>query len=53
MSSDWKKIGAAAIVATGFLLLYRNVLTKLASDWWTDGNYSHGFFIIPIAEYRM
>ena len=24
---------------------------KLASDWWTDGNYSHGFFIIPIAAY--
>ncbi|HEX3703044.1 MAG TPA: exosortase A [Vicinamibacterales bacterium] len=38
-------------VGVGFLILYRHVLTKLASDWWTDGNYSHGFFIIPIAGY--
>src|SRR5213080_2318801 len=53
MTFDWKKIGAALTVAAGFLLLYRHVLVKLISDWWTDGNYSHGFFIIPIAAYLM
>src|SRR5262249_2264327 len=44
-------IGAVLLVAAGFFLLYRNVLIKLVSDWWIDGNYSHGFFIIPIAAY--
>jgi exosortase len=51
MIVDSKKIVAAFMVAAGFLLLYRHVLAKLAADWWTDGNYSHGFFIIPIAAY--
>ncbi len=51
MSIDWKKIGATLMVAAGFVLLYRHVMVKLTLDWWTDGNYSHGFFIIPIAAY--
>ena len=51
MSIDRKKIGATLVVAAGFVLLYRHVMTKLTLDWWTDGNYSHGFFIIPIAAY--
>lgn len=51
MNTDRKTFGAALAVGIGFLILYRHVLTKLASDWWTDGNYSHGFFIIPIAAY--
>jgi len=51
MNIDWKKTGAALLVAGGFVLLYRHVFAKLAFDWWNDGNYSHGFFIIPIAAY--
>lgn len=51
MTIDWKKTGATLAVAAGFVLLYRHVLAKLASDWWTDDNYSHGFLIIPIAAY--
>jgi exosortase len=51
MTINSRRIGAALLVAAGFLLLYRHVLAKLASDWWTDDNYSHGFFIIPIAAY--
>jgi exosortase len=51
MTINWKKIGTALVVMAGFVLLYRQVLVKLAHDWWTDGNYSHGFFIIPIAAY--
>lgn len=46
-----KTWGAAALVAVAFGLLYRHVLAKLAFDWWNDGNYSHGFFIVPIADY--
>jgi exosortase len=51
MTIGSRKIGATLLVAAGFLLLYRHVLAKLALDWWTDDNYSHGFFIIPIAAY--
>jgi exosortase len=46
-----KKIAAIALVASGFALLYWQVLVKLVGAWWTDGNYSHGFLIVPIAAY--
>jgi exosortase len=34
-----------------FVLLYWGVLGKLVHDWATDDNFSHGFFIVPIALY--
>lgn len=43
---------AAAIVVLGALLLvYWNVITGLVGAWSTDDNYSHGFFIVPLALY--
>jgi exosortase len=45
------KIAAVAIVSAGLLILYAGVLTKLIAAWRTDDNYSHGFFIVPIAVY--
>jgi exosortase len=48
---DRRKLVAAVLVCAGLLLLYRDVLTKLVGAWVTDDNYSHGFFIIPIAAY--
>jgi exosortase len=44
-------IAAAALIAIGVLILYADVLTKLLLAWRTDDNYSHGFFIVPIALY--
>jgi exosortase len=44
-------IAAAALVAIGLLILYADVLRKLLAAWGTDDNYSHGFFIVPIAIY--
>jgi len=44
-------LAGAVALSLGFVLLYRHVLVKLISDWWTDDNYSHGFLIIPIAIY--
>lgn len=38
-------------MAIGFLLVYWRVLVQLIAAWWTDGNYSHGFFIVPLAAY--
>lgn len=40
---------AAAAAVLAFGLLYRHVLVKLVQDWASDGNYSHGFFILPVA----
>jgi exosortase len=42
-----------ALVAAiaSFLLLYRDVIYWLADDWGLDGNYSHGWLIVPAALY--
>ncbi len=42
---------SAAILLASFAVLYRGVLTDLVRDWLNDDNYSHGFFIIPVAIY--
>lgn len=46
-----QKVLALAAAAVSFLVLYWGVLVKLVHDWATDDNYSHGFFIVPIALY--
>ena len=45
------RIGAAVLFLVTFGSLYREVLVKLVHDWATDGNYSHGFLIAPLAVY--
>lgn len=46
------RLTAAVVAVTGaFSLLYQDVLVKLAHDWATDDNYSHGFLIVPLALY--
>jgi exosortase len=42
---------AAGVVLAAALLLYWPILVKLVHDWATDDNYSHGFFILPLAGY--
>jgi exosortase len=46
-----KQVTAGLLVLTGFLWLYWPVMTKLVGAWTTDDNYSHGFFIVPLAAY--
>ena len=41
----------AILVLGSFAYLYRSVAVKLVHDWATDGNYSHGFLIVPLALY--
>ena len=41
----------AAIAAVAILFVYFTVLSKLARDWWTDENYSHGLLIPVIIAY--
>jgi exosortase len=45
----WLGVFAAAVASFG--LLFGPVLARLARDWSTDDNYSHGFLIIPLAAY--
>ena len=40
-----KKLWKPFLIAAAILFLYFNVLTKLASDWATDENYSHGLLV--------
>jgi exosortase len=43
--------GALGLLVVSFLALYWRVLHKLVLDWANDGNYSHGFFIVPLAAF--
>lgn len=43
----WKPLAVAAALA----FLYAGVVSKLAHDWWTDANYSHGLLIPFIIGY--
>jgi exosortase len=45
------QLTAAVAVIAGFVLVYWQVLVRLVDAWTNDGNYSHGFLIIPLAAY--
>jgi exosortase len=42
---------AIGLLIVSFLAMYWRVLHKLVVDWASDGNYSHGFFIVPLAAF--
>jgi exosortase len=46
-----KQVTAGLLVVAGFFWLYWPVMAKLVGAWATDDNYSHGFFIVPLAAY--
>ena len=46
-----KRVGALAALTASFVLAYHDVLFWLADDWELDGNYSHGWLILPLAAY--
>ena len=60
VSVYWNAIGAArrrttttsqplALWLVAIAIVYWDVLTSLVRAWYTDDNYSHGFFIVPLA----
>jgi len=51
MATSRKQLLVGGLAVLAFALLYRHVFVKLVHDWSNDGNYSHGFLIIPIAAY--
>lgn len=42
---------ALGVAVAAFVLLYWRVILRLTEDWVNDDNYSHGFFIVPLAAY--
>ena len=48
---DAKKIAGTALVLAGLIVVYWQVFVRLIDAWIVDGNYSHGWLIIPIALY--
>ncbi len=42
---------AAGLVLLGLTIIYWSVIADLISAWSTDDNYSHGFFIVPLAVF--
>ncbi len=43
---------AVACVLTGAILwMYGGIVSSLARQWASDDNYSHGFFVVPLALY--
>ena len=51
MTLDAKKLSAIALIAFGFAIVYWRVFQRLIQDWIVDGNYSHGWLIVPLAGY--
>ena len=41
----------ALVLAGGVLLLYWGILMSLGRQWASDDNYSHGFFVLPLAAF--
>jgi exosortase len=51
MVTDRRLLTASLLLVSGFVLVYWQVLRALVHDWISDGNYSHGFLILPLALY--
>jgi exosortase len=51
MTSAKENMAAAALVASAIVVTYWSVIRGLIDAWSTDDNYSHGFFIVPLAVY--
>ena len=41
----------AVVLAAAVLWVYRGTLSSLVQQWGSDDNYSHGFFVVPLALY--
>ncbi|HZB26196.1 MAG TPA: exosortase A [Vicinamibacterales bacterium] len=46
-----RRIAALAAVAVSIICLYADTLSSLARQWASDDDYSHGFFVAPLAAY--
>ena len=49
--NEHRSLIAAGLLTAAIALLYADVLAGLVRQWSTDDNYSHGFFVLPLALY--
>jgi exosortase len=49
--SIWKTWWPVLLLLVPILWLFAAILTRLASDWWNDPNFSHGFFVPLFGAY--
>ncbi len=46
-----RDLAIACVLAAALLWVYGGILSSLARQWASDDNYSHGFFVLPLAVY--
>lgn len=46
-----RALASVAVVAAAILAVYAGVLASLVRQWGSDDNYSHGFFVVPLAAF--
>jgi exosortase len=51
MTRAAQQLTAVGLVLAALLVVYWSVIAGLINAWSTDDNYSHGFFIVPLALY--
>ena len=47
MPLGWRTAALLSLIA----ILYAPTLVRLVQQWWSDPNFSHGFFVLPFALY--
>ena len=51
MNLNARQIAGTALILGAIVLVFWQVFVRLVDAWTNDGNYSHGFLILPIALY--
>jgi len=46
-----RDLAVVCVLAGAVLWIYGGILSSLARQWASDDNYSHGFFVVPLALY--
>ena len=46
-----RALALACVLAGAILWMYGGILSSLVRQWASDDNYSHGFFVVPLALY--
>jgi exosortase len=50
-TSRARTLGAALALAAAMVWVYGGIMVSLGRQWANDDNYSHGFFVIPLAAF--
>lgn len=51
MTLNAKLLTGTLVILAGLALVFWQVFARLVDAWFVDGNYSHGFLIVPLALY--